>query len=142
MPQASEAEPWYKDGLRFRCTQCGKCCTGPPGFVWVNKKEIEAIAAHRKESVQQVRSRFVRQVGVRHSLRERTNGDCVFLDAETRRCSVYPVRPRQCRSWPFWSSNLRTPQDWENTCAVCPGAGQGKVVPLEQIQDHAALIRI
>ena len=21
-------EPWYKDGLRFKCTGCGDCCTG------------------------------------------------------------------------------------------------------------------
>ena len=37
--------PWYADGLKFRCTQCGDCCTGAPGFVWVNQEEIEAIAA-------------------------------------------------------------------------------------------------
>ena len=26
---------WYADGLRFTCTQCGNCCTGQPGFVWI-----------------------------------------------------------------------------------------------------------
>ncbi|MFM7740581.1 MAG: YkgJ family cysteine cluster protein, partial [Planctomycetota bacterium] len=31
----SAAEPWYKDGLRFQCSQCGDCCTGGAGYVWV-----------------------------------------------------------------------------------------------------------
>ena len=40
-------KPWYADGLRFACTQCGNCCTGEPGFVWVNDAEIAAIAEVR-----------------------------------------------------------------------------------------------
>jgi hypothetical protein len=40
-----DEHPWYKDGLRFTCTGCGDCCTGAPGYVWVNKEEIEALAA-------------------------------------------------------------------------------------------------
>lgn len=135
-------EPWYKDGLRFCCTQCGNCCTGPPGYVWVNGKEMEQIAAYLGDGVARLRSEFVREVGVRYSLRERANGDCVFLDANTRRCTIYAVRPRQCRSWPFWPSNLRSPQDWQQTCEFCPGAGQGEMVPLEQIETQAALIRV
>ena len=39
------SEPWYKDGLQFECSQCGDCCTGAPGYVWVNKQEIAALAA-------------------------------------------------------------------------------------------------
>ena len=38
-------EPWYKDGLKFKCTGCGDCCTGGEGYVWVNKQEIVALAA-------------------------------------------------------------------------------------------------
>ena len=34
--------PWYAAGLRFFCTQCGDCCSGAPGFVWVNEEEIAA----------------------------------------------------------------------------------------------------
>ena len=34
----------YADGLRFECTQCGNCCTGPPGRVWFSEEEGEAMA--------------------------------------------------------------------------------------------------
>ena len=39
-------EPWYADGLNFTCTQCGNCCTGGPGFVWISREEIVRLAAH------------------------------------------------------------------------------------------------
>ena len=38
-------EPWYADGLSFQCTQCGNCCTGGPGYVWVSDVEVERFAA-------------------------------------------------------------------------------------------------
>ena len=41
---AAEDGPWYRYGLSFECTQCGNCCTGGPGFVWVEEEEIRAIA--------------------------------------------------------------------------------------------------
>ncbi len=135
-------EPWFSQGLRFRCTQCGNCCTGEPGYVWVNQQEVEQIAQHLGVSPEEVRRRYTRRVGRRRSLVEFPNGDCVFLDPQSRRCKIYPVRPRQCRSWPFWISNLRTPEDWQRTCQQCPGCGQGELVPLEEILQQAAMIRI
>ena len=36
---------WYAEGLRFGCTQCGNCCTGPPGAVWFTAEEGRAMAA-------------------------------------------------------------------------------------------------
>lgn len=134
--------PWYKDGLRFQCTQCGDCCTGAPGFVWVNKEEVEALAAKLKIDVATFETRFVRQVGSRKSLIEHSNGDCVFFDGATRKCTVYDSRPRQCRTWPFWESNVSSPQAWAHTCEVCPGSGTGNLVPVEKILAQVAVIRI
>ena len=37
--------PWYHAGLKFTCTQCGDCCSGTPGYVWVTNEEIVALAA-------------------------------------------------------------------------------------------------
>ena len=38
IPKEVRAEPWYRDGLRFACTRCGACCTGAPGYVWVDRR--------------------------------------------------------------------------------------------------------
>lgn len=137
-----DQEPWFKDGLRFKCTACGDCCTGAPGYVWVNKREIAKLAIRLNMEVEQFEARFVRLIGVRRSLKEFTNGDCVFFDNRTRKCKVYEDRPRQCRTWPFWKSNLRSPDSWEQTCQVCPGSGKGKLYQLEQIQSQASVINV
>jgi Fe-S-cluster containining protein len=139
---APAQEPWFKDGLRFRCTQCGECCSGAPGYVWVNQEEIVALAARLGLDVDEFARRYTRRVGVRRSLVELPGGDCVFLDAQTRKCTVYEDRPRQCRTWPFWHSNVRTPQSWAATCQVCPGCGQGDIVPLQSILEQMSVIRI
>jgi Fe-S-cluster containining protein len=134
--------PWYKDGLRFRCTGCGDCCTGAPGYVWVNRQEIAALAARLELDVDKFERKYVRRIGIRKSLVEYPNGDCVFFDNQTRKCTVYEDRPRQCRTWPFWGSNIRTEQDWAETCEVCPGSGKGKLYTLQQIEEQASEIRI
>jgi Fe-S-cluster containining protein len=137
-----EHDPWFKDGLRFQCTQCGNCCTGAPGYVWVNKAEIEALAAKLAISAALFEEKYVRQIGMRKSLIEYPNGDCVFFDGQRRTCTVYDARPRQCRSWPFWDSNVRTPEAWEHTCQVCPGSGNGNLVTVEEILKQVAEIRL
>ena len=128
--------PWYHSGLKFKCTQCGDCCTGNPGFVWVNKQEIENLAILLKLEVAEFERRYVRQVGIRRSLIEFPNGDCIFFHGESRTCGVYTARPRQCRTWPFWSSNLRNEESWEAAAEHCPGCNKGQVVPLEKIEEQ------
>lgn len=127
-------QPWYLEGLKFECTQCGGCCSGEPGFVWVNSDEVHALADAMNMDEDQFRDKFVRRIGSRSSLKEYPDGDCIFLDPQTRGCLVYEARPTQCRTWPFWSSNLKTKMDWDQTCETCPGAGRGKLYSLEQIE--------
>jgi len=136
-------QPWYKDGLRFKCTQCGNCCTGAPGYVWVNKAEIVAIAnTVGEEDVHKFEERYVRKIGIRKSLKEFPNGDCVFFDNKERKCTVYESRPRQCRTWPFWDSNLKTPETWEATCDFCPGSGKGQFYQIDKIEEHRKVFRV
>lgn len=130
--------PWYADGLRFTCTQCGNCCGGAPGYVWVEETDIHAIAEYRGETVEEFARIHVRPAGRRRSLRERANGDCVMLSRDPdgkARCSIYPVRPLQCRTWPFWKSNVATADDWSNAARSCPGMNKGAHHPLPVIQE-------
>ncbi len=133
--------PWYKDGLRFTCTRCGHCCTGEPGYVWVNDADLTAIAEFLGEPVAEVRAMSTKLAARGLSLREKSNGDCVFYDRQAG-CTIYPVRPPQCRTWPFWESNVASPESWERTCAVCPGSGQGELIPEEEITRRLKVIRL
>ena len=107
--------PWYRDGLAFSCTRCGACCTGAPGYVWVSPEEIERLAEFKGVSVSEFSAKFVRRVGNRYSLIERPGGDCIFWDKHAG-CTVYPARPVQCQTWPFWPENV------ESQRRVGPGA--------------------
>lgn len=126
--------PWYRDGLRFECTGCGGCCSGEPGYVWVDDDEIAGMAALMKISVESFERRFVRNEAGGKSLVEYPDGDCIFLEPDSRRCSVYEARPVQCRTWPFWNSNLGARKDWEETCKACPGSGVGRLYSWEEIE--------
>ena len=141
MPATDDAPPWYRDGLRFTCTQCGQCCTGAPGFVWVTDEEIDKLAAARGMKRSEFAAVHTYKTHVKVSLRERANGDCVFFDAD-RGCTVYAVRPMQCRTWPFWDSNLTTPERWAETEAICPGSGDGDLIPVEDITRRMKAIKM
>jgi uncharacterized protein len=136
------SDPWFHAGLKFACAGCGDCCTGAPGYVWVNKAEIEALAAAMRLDAVEFERRYVRKVGIRKSLIEWSNGDCIFFHGESRTCEVYDVRPRQCRTWPFWPSNLATPETWDDTANRCPGCNRGRVVPLDRILSKLQVMRV
>ena len=129
-------EKWYVAGLNFTCTQCGNCCSGPPGRVWVTKEEQRKIAEFIGHEDGKLTSKHVRRVGLKHSLTEKEGGDCTFLKREDGKamCSIYPVRPLQCRTWPFWGDVLRTPDSWNATATTCPGMNTGQRYDFVQIE--------
>ncbi len=138
------APDWYAGGLRFSCTQCGNCCTGPPGTVWFTDEEGRRIARTLGVETTEFYKRYARKVDGRWSLREHTavggSYDCVFLDRTSADgktgCSIYTERPAQCRTWPFWPENLTSRQKWETVKrrTPCPGMGNGQLVPVDQIR--------
>lgn len=128
-------------GLRFQCTMCGNCCSGPEGYVLVTDDEIAALAARRGLSSDYFRQHYTHLTSEGRSLIERTtpNGqDCVFLDRNTipgkAVCSVYEDRPKQCRTWPFWTSVIKSKAAWERAKRICPGIDKGPVHGLVQIR--------
>jgi len=143
--ETPESEPWFGDGLSFSCTQCGNCCTGPSGFVWFDDDEAQAMADHLAMDLRSFYQQYARRAMGRWTLQEvkRDNRyDCVFLKEteEGRRvCSIYSVRPTQCRTWPFWKINMRDRQGWEMSASSCPGMRKPdergeNFVPIEQIR--------
>jgi Fe-S-cluster containining protein len=120
---------FYSHGLRFQCTRCSQCCRLSPGFVFLSEEDLERIAHGLGQSTDAVVTRFCRKVSVgkfrRLSLIEKSNYDCIFW--ERGGCRIYKYRPLQCRSYPFWSSNLFSSFAWENVGRSCPGIGRGKL---------------
>jgi uncharacterized protein len=127
---------WYQNGLKFKCTECGKCCTGAPGYVWVTENEMEAIAEFLKIDLKEFMRKYVRRVGQRYSLLEsKQTFDCVFL--KDKKCQVYGARPKQCRTFPWWPQNLRSEQAWEETARTCEGiSDDAPLVPFETIEEN------
>ncbi len=143
---------WYADGLHFQCTACGNCCTGGPGYVWISPVELGRLAKHLGESVDAVAEKYCRKIGARFSLKEKPQNsrgeyDCIFLeeqetadpsDGQTvkhrkRTCSIYAVRPLQCRTWPFWYGLLTNPKTWDEAAKRCAGINAGELRSLPYI---------
>jgi Fe-S-cluster containining protein len=97
----------------------------------MDKGEIQRIARFLKIPTEEFLQQFCRHVLLRISLIERPNGDCIFFTPAG--CSIYPARPVQCRSYPFWSDSLRSQESWEALKARCPGVGTGKLYSLREI---------
>jgi len=119
-------------GLRFECTMCGNCCTGPSGFVLFTDEEADAMAAEIGVPRDRFIERYTRETSLGRSLAEKPSAfgqDCIFLDRDTLPgkavCGLYGARPTQCRTWPFWKSNLQTRRHWERASEGCPGMNQG-----------------
>ena len=123
---------WFGKGLKFECRRCGACCRGEPGYVWVCNSEVMSISGYLQMSVDAFCSKFVRQVDEKRSLVEKPNGDCILWESGIG-CRIYPLRPTQCRTFPFWRHNLADPQAWEDTARRCAGIGQGKLFTLREI---------
>lgn len=132
-----EKEPWYKEGLRFNCTQCGKCCTGSPGYVWADEQEIQEMAKFLNVSVEEFVKKYMRKVDGRLALLEDPkNYDCIFL--KDRLCQVYGARPKQCRTFPWWHENLSSAKAWTATARRCEGINHpdSKLIPLPDILNN------
>jgi hypothetical protein len=125
--------PWYAAGLRFRCRGCGACCTGAPGYVWLQPGEAAAIAARLGLEPAVFLSRHTRRVDGALSLREDAGGRCVLYEPG-RGCRTYEERPRQCRTWPFWARIVASRAAWEREAAECPGMGAGELFGPEEIE--------
>lgn len=137
--------PWYAGGLHFECTQCGNCCSGPgEGYIWLTGEEIAYLADFLKMSTAQLKRDLLIRVGLRYSIIEsRPSNDCIFLETikGQKKCKIYPVRPNQCRTWPFWKSNLTSANTWNCAAQRCPGINRGKLYEYCEIEQKTDQIK-
>ena len=129
---------WYASGLHFECQQCGRCCSGPgQGYIWVTRPEIQLITDFLKISAGQLRREYLKRIGLRTTIIEQpVTKDCVFLQRidGQKKCMIYPVRPSQCRAWPFWPDNLADADAWNKATQKCGGINRGRLHSFEEIE--------
>ena len=103
-------ETWsrYKTGM---CNSCAaNCCTMPvevklPDLIRLGL--LDPFEAEHEEP-KQIAKRLIKMKLIAHfnfknnifTLGRRSSGDCQFLEAKTRRCTVYENRPSTCRLHP------------------------------------------
>lgn len=125
---------WYQRGLAFECTQCGACCRthGEHSYVYLTDEEFSAIAVHLALGEPDFMEQFCETDSEGYVSLLVRPGDCVLLD-EQGRCRAYPVRPKQCATWPFWTENLE-PAVWNHVVKkLCPGVGRGRIHSFDEI---------
>jgi Fe-S-cluster containining protein len=91
----------------FRCQQCGECCRGEDNSVVVFPDEIRRIQRTTGldwlEAVAPPEEGEWDRMGCFHTLEWRllkANDACRFY--QDGRCSIYPIRPMLCRTYPFY----------------------------------------
>lgn len=117
-------------GLSFECQCCGACCTGAPGTIYVGPDEIDAIAGYIGLDPSELERRYLYPYKGSFSIQEDREGNCLFFDTG---CTIYPVRPVQCRAFPFWFANVRSEVRWREIARQCPGIGKGRRYSKEEI---------
>ena len=132
------AEKFYENGLEFECQKCGQCCKTHEenAYVYLSGADVDAISDYLGKK----RINFLND----HCLNDKngcvhlsmTKGDCNFLD-KNGVCQIYPVRPMQCKTWPFWTENL-SEEEWNDPIRkCCPGIGKGKLYTKQEIEQTA-----
>jgi Fe-S-cluster containining protein len=125
--------------MRFSCQPgCTRCCT-QKGWVYLSVGDVSCLAAFLGMSAGELQRRYV--YSTKHTLRLRKprQGHCPFLKAEG--CSVHPVKPTQCRVFPFWPELTEDKKEMEETAQWCPGIGKGDVVSAETLEESAQEMR-
>ncbi len=102
------------------CENCeGNCCIGESGYIWVTPVEIKNIAHFLGMGEVAFREKHLRKIRYRYSLKERQiaeSYECEFFDKQQRKCTIYEVRPSQCRTFPFWDYFKEHIQEVEKEC--------------------------
>lgn len=100
-----------------------------PGFVYISDTELSKIASHLGEKIQDLIARLKLQREDHRWMIDANDGNgCPLLDAN-KSCSVHPVKPKQCATFPFWPELLDDAAEWDAAKRYCPGidATQGKI---------------
>ena len=127
-------EPWWSQGsggLHFKCTGCGRCCLND-GEVWMDAGEFTDVADFKNVSLIDLMNEYTEIVSggwakMKSYVSPITNEDkCIFLDKDNKQCTIYAVRPNQCRTYPWWPRLLLNESNWVEEACVPDDAKTGR----------------
>jgi hypothetical protein len=124
------------DALRFACQPgCTNCCR-KRGFIYLSEQDLARAARFLGLTEADFEAKYV--IRYRHLLRLRKppSAQCHFLTAEG--CSIHPVKPTQCRLYPFWPELVESRAAWNAEKLDCPGIGKGELVQIGTACETAA----
>ena len=124
--------------MRFSCQPgCTKCCTRR-GWVYLTEDDLLRAAEYLQMTAADFEAAYV--IRFRRVLRLRKPAGrqlaCHFL--KDGGCSIHPVKPTQCRTYPFWPSLVNSRAAWKIEGLFCPGIGKGELVRIQAAREVAA----
>lgn len=136
-------ENWFKAGVQFECTACGKCCQVPqylsPEYATVafpgasiDDEEVSRMAAHANLPEAEFRERFVTVSRLGFQALKVSDGACAFYDKDTKLCKAHEARPSSCKALPFWW-NMHAKMFWDGAKSSCEGINQGPLISEAEI---------
>jgi len=122
---------------RFSCTGCGICCHGSANaYIAVSPAEISDIRNYLDLTEEKFTEQFLTQrLGGGWGIRLRKDGRCSLL-GDNNRCRVYPVRPIQCQTYPWWPEILASKASWHKESQRCEGINHGDIVDQAYIEQE------
>ncbi|MBZ5585921.1 MAG: YkgJ family cysteine cluster protein [Acidobacteriia bacterium] len=125
--------------LRFECQAgCTACCR-QQGFVYLSEPDLRRIAEFLGVTPAAFEKQYVYRTRKRLRLRVPRASQCYFLGEAG--CAIHPVKPAQCRIFPFWPELLESRREWRKTARYCPGMNQGPLVHIEVAREQAREMR-
>ena len=93
----------YK-ALKYDCDKCIAYCCSIYDRVQVNTRDLRRLAAHFGVTPEVATARFTKIYNKERILRRRADKlfgqACMFLNQDTRKCTIYDARPGTCRQFP------------------------------------------
>jgi hypothetical protein len=103
--------------MNFNCKKCGKCCTAK-GFLYVNLNDVVNISEFLKIKKDDFINNYLHKDNDDKYYLGGSDNSCHFFQ---KGCTIYDVRPYQCRSYPFWYYIVRSKEEWNKESRFCKG---------------------
>ena len=127
------------EGLRFACRPGCVACCAQKGFVYLTDADAGRIAEFLGMTAQAFEKRYCYRTRNQLRLRVPREAQCHFLGSGG--CAIHPVKPVQCRIFPFWPELVASRAEWRKTARYCPGIGEGPLVNIDAARVQAAEMR-